>query len=67
MTVTCTECEGEIKFYEDDFTVTIIYKSGRMEERCHHHPFNEHDPEIVAILGSKDCYQRYIARQASLN
>lgn len=62
----CTECGDVIKF-DEDVTVSVVFRDGHVEKRCHHNPFNENDPMIVAILGSQDCYQRWVQTQAALN
>lgn len=52
--MTCTECGDIIPFIEEDVTVRVVYDDGRgIEAHCHHSPFNENDPAIVAILGSR--------------
>lgn len=63
----CTECNEAIPFFEEDITVHVVFNDGRVEARCHHRPFDENDADIVAILGSRDCYQRYVQTQAQNN
>jgi hypothetical protein len=36
-----------------------------VERRCHHHPFDEKDAAIIAILGSRDCLDRYLRRESA--
>jgi hypothetical protein len=59
----CTECKDLIPFYEEDVTVHVVFKDGHVEARCHHRPFDENDPDIAAILGSRNCLERYEQRQ----
>ena len=62
----CTECNLAIDFYGEDITVHVVYSDGRgIEKRCHHHPFEEDDPAIIAILGSQDCAEKWISKQRS--
>lgn len=66
-TMICTECKDTIPFYEEDVTVRVVFKDGHVEPRCHHRPFDENDPGIVAILGSLACFERYTQRQVPSN
>lgn len=62
----CTECNEVIPF-EDDVTVRVVYSDGRgVESHCKHNPFDESDPAIIAILGSKDCFNQWTRQQAAL-
>lgn len=61
----CTECNEPIPFVEEDVTVYVIY-SGHppvIERHCHHNPFDEKDPAILAILGSQDCVGKWLSTQ----
>jgi hypothetical protein len=58
--MTCTQCNESIDFLGEDISVRVIFKDGHHEDHCQHNPFNENDPEIEAILGSADCYSKYI-------
>lgn len=60
----CTECNQAIPFYEEDITVHVVFKDGHVEHRCHHRPFDDKDAGILAILGSRDCFERYAQRAA---
>jgi len=60
----CTECKGVIPFYEEDATVHVVFTDGHVEARCHHRPFDENDASVVAVLGSRDCFERYTQRQS---
>lgn len=62
----CTECNEVIPFLEEDITVRVVYSDGRgIERHCHHNPFDETDPAILAILGSVDCVQRWLNGRAN--
>lgn len=62
----CTECNEAIPFFEEDVTVRVVYSDGRgIEKHCHHNPFDETDPAILAILGSQDCTQRWLNGRAN--
>jgi hypothetical protein len=37
-----------------------------IEAHCHHNPFDETDPALVAILGSRECADRWITAQRAL-
>jgi hypothetical protein len=62
----CTECNEPIPFYEEDVTVRVVYSDGRgIERHCHHGPFDETDPAVMAVLGSQDCLQRWLNKRAN--
>lgn len=62
----CTECDEVIPFYEEDVTVRVVYSDERgTEQHCHHNPFDESDKAIVAILGSRTCYDRWLAANST--
>lgn len=62
--MTCTECNQPIPFHEEHIKVTVIYSDDRGEQQhCPHDPFNEKDPAIVAILGSRDCAEKWHSKQ----
>lgn len=62
----CTECSEAIPFYEEDVTVHVVYADGRgITKHCHHNPFNEADPAILAILGSQHCVQKWLNSRAN--
>ncbi len=63
--MTCTECNEAIPFYDEDVTVRVVYSDGRgIEKHCHHSPFDETDPYILAVLGSQDCAQKWLIDRA---
>lgn len=57
----CTQCDAEIPFTVEDVTVWVVWADGRFELRCHHNPFDQTDPTVVAILGSKTCAEQWFA------
>jgi len=62
----CTECHLAIPFYDEDVTVHVVYSDERgIEKRCHHHPFEEDDPAIIAILGSQVCATKWLSKQGN--
>lgn len=62
----CTECHLAIAFYDEDVTVRVVYSDGRgIEKHCQHSPFEEDDPAILAILGSKDCVEKWLRKRAN--
>jgi hypothetical protein len=51
-------------FQEEDITIHAVYSDGRIRRVCRHvATFDEKDPAIVAILGSEDCYKKWLAKQ----
>lgn len=64
----CTECNESIAFQEEDITIRAVYSDGRIRLVCRHVPsFDETDPSIIAILGSLDCYERWISKRSNTN
>ena len=64
----CTECNDAIPFEQEDVTVRVVYSDGRgIEKHCHHNPFDEDDPAILAILGSHECVTRWLSKQGGAN
>lgn len=62
--MTCTECNETIPFHEEHIKVRVAYSDERgVEEHCPHNPFDEQDPAIVAILGSRDCAEKWLSKQ----
>lgn len=62
----CTECGEAIPFFEEDITVHVVYSDGRgIERHCHHSPFDEADPTILAVLGSQDCVRKWLNGRAN--
>jgi hypothetical protein len=63
----CTECDEPIRFVEEDGTVFVIYSGNPpvIEQHCHHNPFDETDPTILAILGSEDCTRKWLSTEGT--
>lgn len=55
----CTQCKEPIPFEAEDVEVAVVYRDGRTVSHCHHRPFDQNDPNIVAILGSRKCAQQW--------
>lgn len=61
--MTCTECKEVIDFESDQRVVVVYSDERKFEEHCHHDPFDEADPAILAILGSQECLEKWWAKQ----
>ena len=62
--MTCTECSQPIPFEEEHIKVRVFYSDERgVEEHCPHDPFDEEDPAILGIFGSKSCAEKWLSRQ----
>ena len=59
----CTQCHLAIDFWGEHVTVTVLYRDGHREKHCQHDPFDENDPNIVAIFGSRSCAAEWQERQ----
>lgn len=64
----CSECHLAIPFYDEDITVRVVYSDGRgIEKHCFDHmPFDEADPAITAILGSRECAVKWLSKEGKI-
>jgi hypothetical protein len=56
----CAVCKDPIPFFDEHVVVKVVYEDGRVNVHCQHRPFDESDPAIIAVIGSQDCYDRFL-------